>query len=171
MHITISKRLWTTQCTLKTTGSQKYRKGHKHPNLSVCQLGERSLPSSGGEKLCQYVSWQRHPPNDLLEATCLGFQCGEAILSSMWRCPIVILTVDPQGCKALTMLLLDPLVAWFARIDSHDSRESGDSRESEIRVIRESCESAWRAINIGVSVANDSRESIRANRVANRSCH
>ena len=28
------------------------------------------------------------------------------------------------------------LVAWFARIDSRDSRESGDSRESEIRVIR-----------------------------------
>ena len=28
------------------------------------------------------------------------------------------------------------LVAWFARIDSHDSRESGDSRESEIRVSR-----------------------------------
>ena len=27
------------------------------------------------------------------------------------------------------------LVAWFARIDSHDSRKSGDSRESEIRVI------------------------------------
>ena len=28
------------------------------------------------------------------------------------------------------------LVAWFARIDSHDSREWGDSRESEIQVIR-----------------------------------
>ena len=28
------------------------------------------------------------------------------------------------------------LVARFARIDSHDSRESGDSCESEIRVIR-----------------------------------
>ena len=28
------------------------------------------------------------------------------------------------------------LVAWFARIDSHDSRESGDMRESEIRMIR-----------------------------------
>ena len=28
-----------------------------------------------------------------------------------------------------------------------------------------------RAIKIGVSVANDSRESIRANRVANRPCH
>ena len=28
------------------------------------------------------------------------------------------------------------LVARFPRIDSHDSRESGDSRESEIRVIR-----------------------------------
>ena len=28
------------------------------------------------------------------------------------------------------------LVAWFAQIDSHDSRESGDSRESEIRVIQ-----------------------------------
>ena len=38
-----------------------------------------------------------------------------------------------------------------------DSRESGDSSDS--------CESAWRAIKIRVSVANDSRESIRANRV------
>ena len=28
------------------------------------------------------------------------------------------------------------LVAWFSRIDSHDSRESADSRESEIRVIQ-----------------------------------
>ena len=28
------------------------------------------------------------------------------------------------------------LVAWFARMDSHESRESGDLRESEIRVIR-----------------------------------
>ena len=28
-----------------------------------------------------------------------------------------------------------------------------------------------RAIKIGASVANDSRESIRANRVANRPCH
>ena len=29
----------------------------------------------------------------------------------------------------------------------------------------------FRAIKIGVSVANDSRESIRANRFANRPCH
>ena len=29
-----------------------------------------------------------------------------------------------------------PLVARFARINSHDSRESGDSRESETQVIR-----------------------------------
>ena len=28
-----------------------------------------------------------------------------------------------------------------------------------------------RAMKIGVSIANDSRESIRANRVANRQCH
>ena len=28
------------------------------------------------------------------------------------------------------------LVAWFVRIDSHDSRESGDSRKLEIRVIQ-----------------------------------
>ena len=47
------------------------------------------------------------------------------------------------------------LVAWFARI--------GNSSDS--------CESAWHAIKIGVSIANDSRESIRANRVANRPCH
>ena len=31
---------------------------------------------------------------------------------------------------------LPDLVAWFARIDSHDSRESGDLRESEIGVTR-----------------------------------
>ena len=61
------------------------------------------------------------------------------------------------------------LVARFARIDSHDSRESGDSRESEIRAIR--ANRLIRAIKIGVSIANDSRESIRANRVANRPCH
>ena len=36
------------------------------------------------------------------------------------------------------------LVAWFARIDSHDSRESGDSRETS-----DSGESAWRAIKKG----------------------
>ena len=35
----------------------------------------------------------------------------------------------------------------------------------------DSGESARRAIKIGVSSANDSRESIRANRVANRPCH
>ena len=46
-------------------------------------------------------------------------------------------------------------IGWFARI--------GNSSDS--------CESAWRAIKIGVSIANDSRESIRANRVANRPCH
>ena len=46
-------------------------------------------------------------------------------------------------------------IGWFARI-----RNSSDL-----------CESAWRAIKIGVSIANDSRESIRANRVANRPCH
>ena len=41
-------------------------------------------------------------------------------------------------------------MAWFARI--------GNSSDS--------CESAWRTIKIRVSIANDSRESIRANRVA-----
>ena len=46
-------------------------------------------------------------------------------------------------------------IGWFARIGN--SNDSG--------------ESAWRAINIGVSIANDSRELIRANRVANRPCH
>ena len=46
-------------------------------------------------------------------------------------------------------------IGWFARI--------GNSSDS--------CESAWRTIKIGVSIANDSRESIRANRVANRPCH
>ena len=46
-------------------------------------------------------------------------------------------------------------IGWFARIGN--SSDSG--------------ESAWRAIKLGVSVANDSRESIRANRVANRPCH
>ena len=46
-------------------------------------------------------------------------------------------------------------IGWFARI--------GNSSDS--------CELAWRAIKIGVSIANDSRESIRANRVANRPCH
>ena len=35
----------------------------------------------------------------------------------------------------------------------------------------DSCESARRAVEIGVSIANGSRESIRANRVANRPCH
>ena len=35
----------------------------------------------------------------------------------------------------------------------------------------DSCESACHAIKIGGSIANDSRESIRANRVANRPCH
>ena len=35
----------------------------------------------------------------------------------------------------------------------------------------DSGESAWRAIKIVVSIAKDSRESIRANRVANRPCH
>ena len=46
-------------------------------------------------------------------------------------------------------------IGWFSRI--------GNSNDS--------CESAWRATKIGVSIANDSRESIRANRVANRPCH
>ena len=67
------------------------------------------------------------------------------------------------------MSSLKTLVAWFVRIDSHDLRESGDSRESEIRVIQG--DSAWHAMKKGVSIANDSRESIRANRVANRPCH
>ena len=47
------------------------------------------------------------------------------------------------------------LVAWFARIG-----HSSDSRES-----------AWRAIKIGIWIANDSYKSIRANRIANRLCH
>ena len=46
-------------------------------------------------------------------------------------------------------------IGWFARI--------GNSSDS--------CESAWRAIKIGVSIVNDSREWLRANRVANRPCH
>ena len=43
-----------------------------------------------------------------------------------------------------------------------------DSRESEIRVIR--ANRVIHAIKIWVSIANDSHESIRANRVANRPC-
>ena len=46
-------------------------------------------------------------------------------------------------------------IGWFVRIGN--SSDSG--------------ESVWRAIKIGVSIANDSRESIRANRIANRPCH
>ena len=45
------------------------------------------------------------------------------------------------------------------------------TRFSRIGNSSDSCESAWRTIKIGVSIANDSRESIRANRVANRPCH
>ena len=114
------------------------------------------------------------------------------------------------------------LVAWFARIDSRDSCEFGDSRESEIRVIqanrpdsryknshpaakgvrqKESGKKVTKKVTkasekvtesvpktkksdrtpfaallmrhpeVGVSIANDSRKSIRANRVANRPCH
>ena len=48
-------------------------------------------------------------------------------------------------------------MAWFARIDSHDSRES----PARIGNSSDSCESSWRTIKIGVSIANDSRESIR----------
>ena len=57
------------------------------------------------------------------------------------------------------------LVARFTRIDSHDSRESGFAR---IGNSSDSGASAWRAIKIGVSIVNDSCESIRANHVANR---
>ena len=42
-------------------------------------------------------------------------------------------TFDQIGLIARTV---EDLVAWFAPIYSHDLRESGDSRESEIRVIR-----------------------------------
>ena len=48
-------------------------------------------------------------------------------------------------------------MAWFARIDSHDSRRIGWF--ARITSSSDLCESAWRAINIGVSIANDSRES------------
>ena len=41
-----------------------------------------------------------------------------------------------SGAQHLTLQLFRSLVAWFPRIDLRDSRESGDSRESEIRVIR-----------------------------------
>ena len=49
------------------------------------------------------------------------------------------------------------LVEWFARIDSQDSRESGDW----IGNSSDSCESAWRAIKIGFQ-----SRMIRANRFA-----
>ena len=60
-----------------------------------------------------------------------------------FRNPFILRTFMPCG-HPLYGIFLGPyffanmggLVAWFARIDSHDSRESGDSRESEIRVIR-----------------------------------
>ena len=45
------------------------------------------------------------------------------------------------------------------------------TRFARIGNSNDSGELAWRAIKIEVSIANDSRESIRANRVANRPCH
>ena len=48
-----------------------------------------------------------------------------------WRVPPISLKIWGSSPR-----LWAPLVACFARIDSHDSCESGESRESEIRVIR-----------------------------------
>ena len=56
------------------------------------------------------------------------------------------------------------LVARFARIDSHDSRESPDSRESETRVIRANRPDA-------LSKKGSQLRMIRTNRIANRPCH
>ena len=98
----------------------------------------------------------------------LVIQIQESLRSIVWQCwlPANCLLVAVNCLSiAVNCLLLScqlavnwlSLVAWFARIDSHDSRESPDSRESGDS--SDSCESAWRAIKIGVSIANDSRES------------
>ena len=66
------------------------------------------------------------------------------VLHPLYHCPTA-------GC----------LVAWFARNDLHDTRFARIGNSSD------SGKSAWRAIKIEVWIANDSRESIRAN----RPCH
>ena len=68
---------------------------------------------------------------------------------------------DPWGCSELSGVIRANRFARFARIGWF--APIGNSSDS--------CESAWRAIKIGGSIANDSRESICANRVANRPCH
>ena len=60
----------------------------------------------------------------------LGINFLENLISVTWKNVFGINFAIISGWSVTT------LVAWFARIDSHDSRESGDSRESEIRVIR-----------------------------------
>ena len=94
-------------------------------------------------------------PKSLRKTNCVQFLAPnqkppfwEPLLRTLLRTPL------PAKFRTLLRTLLS-LVAWFARI--------GNSSDS--------CESAWRAIKIGASIAHASRESIRANRVANRPCH
>ena len=71
--------------------------------------------------------------------------------SQMWRS----LGMSSSGVIRANRFARFARIRWFARI-----RNSSDP-----------CESAWRAIKTGVSIANDSRERIRANCVGNRPCH
>ena len=85
------------------------------------------------------------------------------VLKCFWIRKAIISNMTVSLCKLFALRWPDSResirrfarIGWFARIGT-----SSDSRES-----------AWCAIKIGVSIANDSRESIRANRVANRPCH
>ena len=76
-------------------------------------------------------------------------------LPALYPCSSLAEEQDLSGVIRANRFARFARIGWFARI--------GNSSDF--------CESAWRAIKIGVSIANDSRESIRANRIANRPCH
>ena len=123
-------------------------------------------------KCCRLDAWQSGIslpiPNSILELRKLNLKQNKmsgtipqaldslVILESLYLSYNKISGQIPEGTAYI-------LVAWFARLDSQDSRES------EIRVIRANRPDG--AIKIGVSITNDSGESIRANRVANRPGH
>ena len=70
-------------------------------------------------------------PDDIEERTEAAERAGTSLLVLPSGCFIFL-----HGQKRAFKNGHACLVASFARIDSHDSRESGDSHESEIRMIR-----------------------------------
>ena len=92
-------------------GFPKVRERKTHKHNQICEI----VPGLGGWRKSIYVLFWGH---------CL------------WGRKNTYTKSPPKSRENQVNCLFIYLVAWLARIDSHDSRESGDSRESEIQVIR-----------------------------------